>query len=88
MKPLFTVGLGLVFAAALLSGAGCALTNYELITDNDGRPVNTGGSAYVRQDPQIASEYPDGTDYLITMRVTFASGQQDDRSLLFAVRSR
>ena len=30
----------------------------------------------------------DGTDYLITMRVTFASGQQDDRSLLFAVRSR
>jgi hypothetical protein len=28
------------------------------------------------------------TDYLVTMRVTLASGQKDDRSLLFAVRQR
>jgi hypothetical protein len=41
------------------------LTNYELITDPDGRPVNTAGTAYVKQDVQFATTYPDGSDDLL-----------------------
>lgn len=65
MKAWMRVGFGFAFAAALLSGAGCALTNYELITDVDGRPVNTKGPAYVKQESQFATTYPDGTDNLL-----------------------
>ena len=65
MRPLSTVAFGVVFAAALVSGAGCALTNYELITDTEGDPINTLGSAYVKQESQFATAYPDGTDNLI-----------------------
>jgi hypothetical protein len=65
MRPLFTVGFGVVFASTLLTGAGCALTNYELIVDSEGRPVNTNGNAYVRQEQQFATTYPDGTDNLL-----------------------
>ena len=65
MKPLVTALFGVVFASAVLSGYGCALTNYELITDTDGNPINTLGSAYVKQETQFATEFPDGTDNLL-----------------------
>ena len=65
MRPLSTLAFGAVFAAALASGAGCALTNYELITDTEGDPINTLGSAYVKQESQFATEWPDGSDNLI-----------------------
>jgi hypothetical protein len=65
MKPSITFGFGVVFALALASATGCALTNYELITDTDGRPINTAGNAYVKQDVQFATTYPDGSDDLI-----------------------
>lgn len=65
MKPLIKIAFGAVFASAVLSGFGCALTNYELITDTDGRPINTLGSAYVKQEMQFATVYPDGTDNLL-----------------------
>jgi hypothetical protein len=65
MRKTVTVGFGLAFAASLLLGAGCALTNYELITDGDGNVVNTKGNAYIKQFFQTATAYPDGTDNLI-----------------------
>lgn len=67
MKKLLSLGFGFVFAAAMLTGFGCALTNYETIFDNDngyGNPVNTAGNAHVNQSSQIALIYPDGTDNL------------------------
>ena len=81
MKKLLTFGFGFAFAVSMLTGFGCALTNYELITDNDqgqsgqkgkghghnngGGVVDTAGNAYVRQSSQAATTYPDGTDNLI-----------------------
>jgi hypothetical protein len=65
MKRLIGFGVGVVFALAMASGFGCALTNYELITDTDGRPVNTAGAAYVKQETQFATTYPDGSDNLL-----------------------
>ena len=66
MKKLLTFGFGFAFAASMLAGFGCALTNYELITDNDsGGVVNTAGNAYVKQSSQVATTYPDGSDNLI-----------------------
>jgi len=66
MKKLLTYGFYFAFAVSMLMGFGCALTNYELITDNDsGGVVNTAGNAYVRQSSQAATTYPDGTDNLI-----------------------
>jgi len=62
MKKLFVFG----FAAAAAMGFGCALTNYELITDNDqGGVVNTNGKAYVRQFSQVATSWPDGNDNMV-----------------------
>jgi len=64
MKKLFYLG----FALVLAMGVGCALTNYELIVDNDQvkqgymGPVNTNGKAHVRESSQIATIWPDGTD--------------------------
>jgi hypothetical protein len=81
MKKLLTFGFGFAFAVSMLTGFGCALTNYELITDNDqgqsgpkgkghghnngGGVVDTAGNSYVRQSSQAATTYPDGTDNLI-----------------------
>lgn len=62
MKKLFMFG----FVVALTMGLGCAVTNYELITDNDqGGTVNTAGKAYIKQSSQIAFIYPDGTDNMV-----------------------
>jgi len=65
MKKLLSFGFGLAFAASMLTGFGCALTNYELITDNDigGAAVNTAGNTYVRAT-QVATLWPDGADNL------------------------
>jgi hypothetical protein len=65
MRRTLRVGFGLAFAASILLGFGCALTNYELITDGDGKIVNTKGNAYIKQFMQIATAYPDGNDNLI-----------------------
>jgi len=62
MKKLFMFG----FVAALTMGLGCAVTNYELITDNDvNGTVQTAGKAYIKQSSQIAFVYPDGTDNML-----------------------
>lgn len=66
MKKLLAFGFGFAFAASMLTGFGCALTNYQLITDNDsGGVVNTAGNAYIKQSSQVATLYPDGADNLI-----------------------
>ena len=68
---------GFVAAAAL--GFGCAVTNYELITDNDvGGTVNTNGKAYIRQFAQFATTWPDGVDNFIWFVDQSANG---DRTL-------
>ena len=77
MKKLLTFGFGFAFAASMLTGFGCALTNYDLITDNNvSGPVNTVGNAHVNQSSQIASIYPDGTDNLIWYVDQKANGDQ------------
>ena len=69
----------MAFVAAAAMGFGCALTNYELITDNDfGGTVNTNGKAYVRQFSQVATEWPDGVDNFIWFADQKANG---DRTL-------
>jgi hypothetical protein len=65
MKKRAAFLFGSAFAISLLMGFGCALTNYELITDSDGRIVNTKGNAYIKQFFQTATVYPDGNDNLI-----------------------
>lgn len=58
----------LCFCVALVMGVGCALTDYELITDNDqvkqgfSGTVNTAGKAHIMESSQIALIWPDGTD--------------------------
>lgn len=59
MKKLFY----LAFAVALVTGLGCAITNYELITSNNqSGPVNTNGKALIQQSVQVATIWADGTD--------------------------
>jgi len=67
MRKLFYLG----FCFVLVAGVGCALTNYELITDNDqvlngqgSGVVNTQGKAHIIET-QIGFIYPDGSDELI-----------------------
>ncbi len=61
MKKLLVLGFG----AAMLMGFGCALTDYDTITDNDvGGIVNTAGKAHILQGIQVAISYSDGTDNL------------------------
>jgi hypothetical protein len=75
MKKLFVFG----FAAAAAMGFGCAITNYDLITDNDqGGVVNTNGKAYIRQSSQVATNWPDGNDNLVWFVDQKANG---DRTL-------
>jgi hypothetical protein len=75
MKKLFVLG----FAAAAAMGFGCAITNYDLITDNDqGGVVNTAGKAYIRQSSQVATNWPDGNDNLVWFVDQKANG---DRTL-------
>jgi len=65
MRKLFVLGF-LVVAAM---GFGCAVTDYDLITDNDSRGVvNTQGKAYIIRDfSTIAFAYPDGNDQAFYM---------------------
>lgn len=63
MKKLFYLG----FCVMLSLGVGCAITNYELITDNDqvsngqgSGVVNTNGKAHIRESSQIGTIWPDG----------------------------
>ena len=52
-------------AVATVLSTGCALTDYELITDNDqGGVVDTNGKAYVKFSSQVVLHWPDGTDNL------------------------
>jgi hypothetical protein len=75
MKKIFILG----FLAAAAMGFGCALTNYDLIVDNDqGGVVNTNGKAYVRQSSQVVTIWPDGNDNLIWFVDQKANG---DRTL-------
>lgn len=81
MKKLFYLGL----CALLTTGVGCALSNYELITDNDqvsngqgSGVVNTNGKALVRQSSQVALGWPDGTDNAVWFVDQAANG---DRTL-------
>jgi len=80
MRKLFYLG----FCFVLVAGVGCAITNYELITDNDqvhnGQGtgvVNTNGKAHVIET-QIATTFPDGSDELIWFVDQKANG---DRAL-------
>lgn len=72
MRKLFYIG----FALVLAMGVGCAVTDYEVITDNNqtavnkdpkgiAATVNTAGKAHIRESSQIATIWPDGTDELI-----------------------
>lgn len=81
MKKLFYLGL----CALLTTGVGCAITNYELITDNDqvsngpgAFVVNTNGKALVKQSSQVGLIWPDGVDNAVWFVDQAANG---DRSL-------
>lgn len=65
--------LYLGFCLVLAMGVGCAITNYELITDNDqvangqgSGVINTKGKANIIAG-QVAFGYADGTDELFSM---------------------
>jgi len=64
MKKLLYLG----FALVLAMGVGCAITNYDLIVDNDqvkqgfSGTVNTAGKAHIMESSQVALIWPDGTD--------------------------
>ena len=73
------------FVAAAALGFGCAITNYELITDNDvGGTVNTNGKAYIRQFIQIATTWPDGVDNMIWFVDQKANGDRELTTYNFA----
>jgi len=81
MTRISTIGLALAVALC----AGCALTDYGLITDNDQVAragstgvVNTNGKALVLLKSFYAVSYPDGTDELFSMVDQKANG---DRTL-------
>ena len=71
MKKLIYVAFCLVLAM----GVGCAITDYDVITDNDqgsqsdpaGSVVNTNGKAKITPSAQIATSYSDGNDELFSM---------------------
>jgi hypothetical protein len=69
MKKVLYLGFCLVVAM----GFGCAITDYELITDNDQTSngqgsgvINTNGKAKL-SSAQVATIWPDGTDELFSM---------------------
>ncbi|MBD3867697.1 MAG: hypothetical protein IFK94_06205 [Acidobacteria bacterium] len=74
MKKVFYVACCLVLAM----GVGCAITNYELITDDDGSAVNTNGKAAIMPSSQIGTLWPDGMDESFSMVDQKANG---DRTL-------
>ncbi len=79
MKKLFYLS----FCAVLALGVGCAITDYEVITDNDqvangqgNGVVNTNGKAHIRESSQVATIWSDGTDELIWFVDQKANGDQ------------
>ena len=68
MRKVFYLG----FCLVLMAGVGCAITDYQLITDNDqiithqyaNATVNTNGKAHIRSF-QIALIFGDGADEII-----------------------
>jgi hypothetical protein len=86
MRKLFYLG----FCAVLAMGIGCAITNYDLITDNDQvykdnctfpncpATVNTNGKAHIIESSQVATIWDDGVDELFTNVDQKANG---DRTL-------
>ncbi len=60
----------------LLLGSACALTNYELITDDEGNPLNTKGKAIVNWDGNFGTLWPDGMDELFAMVDQKANGDR------------
>lgn len=79
MKKMFYLGFCLVLAM----GVGCAITDYEVITDNDqtlngqgSGVVNTSGKAHVRESSQVATLWADGNDELIWFVDQKANGDQ------------
>ena len=62
----------------VLLGLGCAITDYELITDDDGSPVNTNGKALIKSWYQIGYLWPEGMDEKYYMVDQKANG---DRTL-------
>lgn len=78
MRKLFYLG----FAFVLAAGVGCALTDYEVITDNDqllnqasSGIVNTQGKAHIIET-QVATLWTDGSDELIWFADQKANGDQ------------
>ena len=68
---------------ALVMSVGCAITNYDLITDNDqvangqgSGVVNTNGKAKITPSSQVATTYPDGSDELFSMVDQKANGDR------------
>ena len=63
------------FCFCLMIGVGCAITDYDIITDNDQGSgsdpaqgiVNTNGKAKITPSVQIASHYSDGNDETFSM---------------------
>jgi hypothetical protein len=62
----------LLFSVLLLAilAAGCAVTDYPVITDSRGSYtgiIRTGHKAYVKESGQVATTWPDGSDDLFTL---------------------
>jgi hypothetical protein len=79
MRKLFYLG----FCVVLATGVGCAITDYELITDTDqlngaetDAVVNTNGKAHIMESSQVATIWSDGTDELFSMVDQKANGDR------------
>jgi hypothetical protein len=78
MRKLFYLG----FCVALATGVGCAITNYELIVDNDQLyatetgVVSTNGKAHIQEYSQVATIWDDGTDELFSQVDQKANGDR------------
>jgi len=69
----------LLLSALVLAAAGCAITDYPVITDETGAftgIIRTGHKAYVMPTSQIATIWDDGSDELFTMVLQNQYGDQ------------
>lgn len=73
MRKLFYLGFCLVLAM----GVGCAITDYELMSDSySGEIINTNGKADIIPSSQVATIWPDGADNLFSMVDQKADGDR------------
>ncbi len=78
MRKLFYLGFCFILAA----GVGCAITDYDLIVDNDqvkqgsSGIVNTTGKAHIIESSQVATLWPDGSDETFSFVDQKANGDQ------------